>query len=266
MRNETVIKTLAVAATISVICSILVSSAAVLLRSNQEKNKELDMKKNILMSAGLMQKGVSVEDKYVEELFEKIEIKVVDLATGEFNEDIDPNTFDQRKAAKSEADGLAIDRKNDLATIKRRSKNALVYLARDEQGRLQQVIIPVHGMGLWSTMYGFMALDADTTTIKGFAFYHHGETPGLGGEVDNPQWIAQWVGKKAFDDNWKPRIEVIKGKVRLDSPDAHYQVDGLSGATITSRGVKNLLQYWLGDRGFGPFLSRVRAEEGGQDE
>ncbi len=261
MPNDTVRKTLAVAAAVSVVCSILVSSAAVLLRSNQEKNKELDMKKNILMSAGLIQEGKSVE-----ELFEKIEIKVVDLATGEFNENIDPNTFDQRKAAKSEADGLAIDRKDDLATIKRRSKNALVYLARNEQGRLQQVIIPVHGMGLWSTMYGFMALDADTTTIKGFAFYQHGETPGLGGEIDNPQWKAQWIGKKAFDSDWKPRIEVIKGKVRPGSPDAHYQIDGLSGATITSRGVKDLLRYWLGDSGFGPFLSKVRAEEGGQDE
>lgn len=257
MAKETVYRTLVVAGLLSVVCSALVSSFAVVLRPEQIKNKSLDRKKNILQAAGLYKEGADVES-----LFNKFEIKVVDLETGEFREDIDAGSFDQRKAAKSEELGVAIAKEDDLAKLKRRSTLAPVYLARDESGRLQQLILPVHGKGLWSTLYGYLALDADLTTINGFAFYEHGETPGLGGEVDNPRWKAQWVGKKAFDEEGVARIEVLKGKVPPNSPNRAYQVDGLAGATITTRGVSALLQYWLGENGFKPLLERMRSEEG----
>ena len=256
MGNDTITKTLIVAGLLSIVCSVIVSGAAISLKQNQLANKDLDRKKNILMAAGLLEK-----DKSVEELFAKFEPKLVDLATGEYNEDITLPSFDQRKAAKSLEDGIVISKDLDLAGIKRRSKNALVYIARDEEGTLQQLILPVHGKGLWSTLYGFLALDADLTTINGFAFYEHKETPGLGGEVDNPLWKAQWVGKKAFDENRNTRIEVLKGKVNPNDQNIQYRVDGLSGATITSRGVRDLLRYWLGENGFKPFLNRLRASE-----
>ena len=259
MRNDTIAKTFLVAGLLSIVCSAFVSSSAVLLRPNQAKNKDLDRKKNILMAAGLYEK-----EKSVEEQFQQFEIKVVDLATGEFTEDVDVATFDQRRAAKSPDLSIKISKKDDLGGIKRRSRYALVYLSKDENGTLRQLILPVHGKGLWSTLYGFLALDADLTTIKGFAFYEHGETPGLGGEIDNPRWKAQWVGKKAFDQTGQIRIEVVKGKVNPNSPDRQYQVDGLSGSTITSRGVKALLRYWLGENGFKPFLTRIKKEEGGK--
>lgn len=257
MGNDTITKTLLVAGLLSIICSVIVSSAAVFLKSNQVKNKDLDRKKNILMAAGLLE-----EDKSIEELFAKFDTRIVDLSTGEYSDALDAATFDQRKAAKSEEYGIAIAKDHDLGGNKKRSKYALVYIASDENGDLQQLILPVHGKGLWSTLYGFLALDADMTTINGFAFYEHGETPGLGGEVDNPLWKAQWVGKKAFDDSWNTRIEVLKGKVNPNSPNIQYQVDGLSGATITSRGVRDLLRYWLGENGFGPFLNNIRTFEG----
>jgi Na+-transporting NADH:ubiquinone oxidoreductase subunit C len=257
MGNDTIIKTLIVAGLLSIICSVIVSSAAVFLKSNQMINKDLDRKKNILMAAGLLEEGKSIE-----ELFEKFEIRIVDLSTGVYSDDLDATTFDQRKAAKSEEYGITIEKELDWGGNKRRSKYALVYIASDEKGKLQQLILPVHGKGLWSTLYGFLALDADMTTINGFAFYEHGETPGLGGEVDNPLWKAQWIGKKAFDESWKTRIEVLKGKVNPNSPNILYQVDGLSGATITSRGVRDLLRYWLGEDGFGPFLNNIRTLEG----
>ena len=257
MGNDTIKKTLIVAGLLSIVCSVVVSGAAVFLRQDQLRNKDLDKKKNILMAAGLLEKGKSVE-----ELFAKFEAKLVDLATGEYHEDIDIATFDQRKAAKSPEYGIPISKELDLAGIKNRSKYALVYIAIDEEGLLQQMILPVHGKGLWSTLYGFLALDSDMTTINGFAFYEHGETPGLGGEVDNPRWKAQWIGKKAFDENWNIGIEVLKGKVIPNDPKFQYRVDGLSGATITSRGVRDLLRYWLGENGFKPFLDRLRASEG----
>jgi len=102
-------------------------------------------------------------------------------------------------------------------------------------------------------------MDKDTTTIRGLTFYAHGETPGLGGEVDNPRWKALWPGRKAFDENWKPDIRVIKGQAGSPETDPHH-VDGLSGATLTSRGVTNLLLFWLGDQGFGPYLQQFRQQ------
>ena len=126
------------------------------------------------------------------------------------------------------------------------------------------MILPVHGKGLWSTLYGYLALDSDLTTINGFAFYEHGETPGLGGEVDNPRWKAQWIGKKAFDQEGNIKIKVLKGKVNPKSSDLQHEIDGLAGATITARGVDSLLRYWLGESGFKPLLDRTRSK-GGKD-
>ena len=136
----------------------------------------------------------------------------------------------------------------------------MVHLFR-EDGRLKRIILPVHGKGLWSTMYGFLALAPDGQTIESLAFYEHAETPGLGAEIDNPRWKAKWVGKLVFDKEGQPRIEVIKGTVDPDHPDAHHQVDGISGATITGRGVRNLVHYWLGDQGYGPALDKLRQKE-----
>jgi len=119
------------------------------------------------------------------------------------------------------------------------------------------VVLPVEGKGLWSTLYGFLALDKDVNTIKGLTFYQHGETPGLGGEVDNPKWKALWPGRKAFGDDGQPKIAVIKGQAGPVAEDP-YQVDGLSGATITARGVSHLVQFWLGTHGFGPYLKQFK--------
>ncbi len=142
------------------IYTLLVAVAAVKLKPMQDYNKELDRKKNILQAAGLFEEG-----RPVAELFAQFEIRVVDLATGEFRDDIEAASFDQRKAAKSSDQGLAIPSKKDLAGIKRRSQFALVYVSLDEKGALQQLILPVHGKGLWSTLYGYLALDSDLTTI-----------------------------------------------------------------------------------------------------
>jgi len=146
-----------------------------------------------------------------------------------------------------------------MAGIKLHSLYQDVYLVKDGD-QLQQVILPVYGKGLWSTMYGFISLDADLSTVIGFAFYEHGETPGLGGEIDNPAWKGLWPGKRIYDEAGNIRIEVLKGAVDRQSPDAVYQVDGLSGATLTARGVSNLLQYWMGSNGYRPLLENLKKE------
>lgn len=259
MRRDSIPFTLTVATILCVVCSALVSTAAVSLKSQQALNKELDRKANILRAAGLL--GDDGGD--IEKLFEQVETKIVDLDTGEYVTDIDPADYDQRAAAEDPDRSEPIDPADDVAGLKRREKYSAVYMIRKD-GELETLILPVYTKGLWSTMYGFLALEGDLVTVKGLGFYEHGETPGLGGEVDNPKWKKQWEGKLAFDEDGQIALHVIKGTVNPNSPDAKFQVDGLSGATITSRGVTNLLDYWLGPDGFGPYLHKLGGS-GGND-
>ncbi len=253
--KESVSKTITVAAAVCLVCSIIVSTAAVVLKPKQQVNKALDKKQNILAAAGL-----SDPNKSVDELFEQIEIRIVDIASGDYVDVEDPGGYDQRKAAKDPEMGVILDGDIDIAGIKRQAKRATVYLAKNEAGELDSIILPVHGYGLWSTLYGFLALEVDGNTIKGLGFYDHAETPGLGGEVDNPKWKAQWPGKKLFDAEGNPAITLYKGTVDSATPNAEVKFDTLSGATITSRGVENLMRYWAGDHGFGPYLQNIHKQ------
>ena len=255
--NDSTKKTIVVAGMLCLVCSILVSASAVILKPLQISNKKADIKRNILAVANLKADGENLE-----ELFKQFEMKVVDLETGEYANDIDPAGFDQRKAASDPSLSINISGDQDIAGIGHRSKFAKVYLLK-EGNQTKQIVLPVHGYGLWSTLYGFLSLESDANTIKGLKFYEHAETPGLGGEVDNPKWQSQWVGKKIFDDNGDLRFEIVRGKVVSGASSADYQVDGLSGATLTSKGVSNMVNFWLGKDGFGPYLNKLNPKEKG---
>lgn len=250
--NESIGKIITVAFSLCIVCSVVVSTAAVMLKPAQDANRDLDRKRNILQAAGMLEEGKSVE-----ELFRRIEPRYVDLRTGEFTEDVPPG-YNQQKAAKNPQLSTNLSEQEDRAGIGRQAHFAQVYLveASDDKG-LDKIILPVHGYGLWSTLYGFVALESDANTIAGLGFYEHGETPGLGGEVDNPRWKAQWPGKKVYRDG-EAAIALAKGSVDASSPDAQWRVDGLSGATLTSRGVTDLVQFWLGENGFKPFLNKLK--------
>ncbi len=252
MSRESAGKVLSVAFILCAVCSILVSLAAVGLQERQEHNKAMEKRRNILLAANLYQPGQGINEQ-----FAAIETRLVDLTTGTFSQQFQPGSFDSRAASRDPQLSQAIAATDDVAGIKTRSRYQPVYLVMNK-GELQQLVLPVYGKGLWSTMYGFIALGADLNTITGFAFYEHGETPGLGGEIDNPDWKRQWRGKKIYAPDGGIRIEVIKGSVSTTDPDADYKVDGLSGATLTSRGVQNLLRYWLGENGYEPFLEQLR--------
>ena len=252
-------QTIIFAAAVCAVCSVLVSSAAVLLKDRQDTNKVLDQRKKVLLVAGLMTKDDNYPAERVNDLFtQNLETRIVDLETGEYVTDIDVDSFDQRKASKDPSRSESAPA--NAAKVRRVPNHAKVFLKMDGND-LDSVVIPIEGMGLWSTLYGYLALDGDTRTVDGLIFYEHGETPGLGGEVDNDRWKALWPGRKALDENFEPALRVIKGRAGTPQADP-YQVDGLSGATITSNGVTNLLHFWLGQQGFGPYLERVRAEQG----
>ena len=238
------------------VCSALVAAAAVGLRPQQEANQVLDGKKNILYAAGLYQEGQTIE-----QMFAPIETKVVELATGTFVPEttISPESYQQLKAALSDDTGRKLSEEEDIARLRRLEKYSLVYLVKDGE-TIKQIILPVRGKGLWSTMYAYVALDGDLTTIRGVSFYKHGETPGLGGEIENRSWQKGWQGKEVYNDRGEMELQFAKGQA-ADTKEAElHQIDGLSGATLTTKGVDKLMEFWFGEHGFKPFFAQLKKE------
>lgn len=181
--NDSIKKTLGVVIGLSLVCSIIVSTAAVGLRDKQKANAVLDKQSKIVEVAGVTGSGT------IPELFAaNIEPRLVDFATGEFV-DGDAATYDQRKAAKDPKQSIKLTAEQDKAKIIRRANLGVVYLVKDGD-KVTKIILPVHGTGLWSMMYAFVAVETDGNTIAGITYYDQAETPGLGGEVENPTWRA----------------------------------------------------------------------------
>ena len=239
-------KTIVVAVSLCLVCSMVVSFAAVNLKNIQEINKAVDKQKNILQVAGVYYEGIDVKKTFLS--FEPV---VVDLNKGKFTNKFDPITFDDKAAAQDPE--LSISLKDDPASIGRRTNFATVYLLKKEDGSLDKIILPIHGYGLWSTLYGFIALEKNGNDIFGLQFYQHAETPGLGAEVDNPKWKAQWKGKKLNNDNGELMITVAKTQKNKE-----HHIDALAGATLTSNGVDNLVKFWMGEAGFKKFLKNLK--------
>lgn len=249
--TDSVPKTIFVAVSVCLVASMVVSAAAVALRPQQQLNELADKQVNILQVAGVYEPGIDVI-----EAFEVFEPHVLELATGTFTDDFDAATFDDLAAA-SDPD-LSVALTEDPAGIGRQSRYVTVYLLRDDAGAIDKIVMPIHGYGLWSTLYGFIALEANGNDIYGLQFYQHGETPGLGGEIDNPRWKALWPGKKLSDDEGELQITVAKS-VPPAGPDFH--VDALAGATLTSVGVDNLVRFWMGEAGYSLFLTNLQSGE-----
>lgn len=256
--KDSVAGTLKVALLLCVVCSIFISSAAVILKPMQQANKTLDRNKNILAAAGLFDPATDGNED-IERLFAQFSPRIVDIDSGTFLTDsemadlgISPSTYDERTVLNDAAFSDALSGAEDIAGLKRRVRYATVYLVEGSDGALQDIVVPVSGYGLWGTMYGYLALEGDGSTITGIGFYDHKETPGLGGEITNPRWMALWPGKEIYDDSGAVALSVVKG----NGQGAH-EIDGLAGATLTSRGVEQLIEFWLGPLGFGPFLTNL---------
>lgn len=249
--------TILFATAVCVVCALLISVAAVTLQPRQQASARLYMEKNVLVAADLVQPGESVSRAEVERFFQRdIKIRLVDFATGELVPEgkVDARAYDQRAARNDPATSRTAPA--NTAGIRRMPHLGVVYFVM-KGDQVDQLVLAVEGLGMWGTMYGFMALAPDGSTIRGLTFYDQRETPGLGGEVANPGWLALWRGRKAFDANWDVGIEVIKGQAGPPQT-APMQVDGLSGSTITSKAVTYLLRFWLGDAGYGKFLKKFR--------
>ena len=256
---------------VCLVCSVIVAGSAVGLKEKQEVNKLLDRQTKVLTVAGLIEEGGKVEPAKVQSLFKtRIKAIVVDLKTGQVDSETAADSFDQLKASKDPEPSETAPA--NTAGVARVPHKALGYqVSKGQMGddgsgfELDSWIFPVEGKGLWSTLYGYISLAPDLNKINGLIFYQHGETPGLGGEVDNPTWKARWPNRLVFGpagsnpSTWKEaKIEVIKGQAGSPEEDPH-SVDGLSGATITSKGVTYLLHFWMGEPGFGNFIKNTLA-------
>ena len=129
-----------------------------------------------------------------------------------------------------------------------------------QNDNISKIVLPIRGYGLWGTLYGYIAIENDLNTVVGIEFYEHKETPGLGGEVDNPSWKNSWAGKQIYNNNDEVYLSVLKGAVPKDDPEFIYRIDGLSGATLTSNGITNMIKYWFGESGYSKFLANLNNE------
>ncbi len=234
--SERPMDVLRVAFGVALVCALLVSIAAVSLRPYYLANQEAERmaRLNSILDALRDESG----DKHPAH----IEARVVDLESGNYSESIDPDSYDARRAVNDPNASIAIPAEYDLTGIKRRARYAVVYLLRKGDDKINGLILPVRGVGYQSALYAYLALTADTSEILALKFYEQGETPGLGSQIQNPTWEAQWPGKQVFNSD---------GKVSV-------QFDAISGATRTSDGVDRMLNFWMGDYGFGPYLRRLR--------
>ncbi len=250
--NDNLTKTLVFAFLLALTASVVVSVAAVTLRPYQQANLEKERQARMAeIVSALPQISGLLDETGVDAL----EVRVINLSTGEFEPDIDPASYDQRQAARDPERSTELPPEADIAGLKRRADYAPVYLLRRDR-RLQLVVLPVRGVGYQSMLYAYLALHADGNTIAGLTFYEQGDTPGFGARVEDPAWQALWPGKKIADEDGTIRISVVRGEAT-----GPFEVDGISGATHTSNGVANMLRFWMGDDGFGPFLTKLRAGE-----
>ncbi|WP_448247280.1 Na(+)-translocating NADH-quinone reductase subunit C [Thalassotalea agariperforans] len=237
---------------VCIVCAALVSFSAVTLKPLQTANKLLDQQTKILEAANLLESSGKDAKSIVAAYNKFVEAKMIDLDSGEFIEG-DPLMFDERRDAR---DVEKSDKpENDIAGINRRAHNSVVYIVRNGAGEVETVVLPIVGSGLWDLMFGYVGLEADLNTVKSVIYSDHKETPGLGAEVMNPKWKALWPGKKIFDQSGQPAIKLVKGGAKADDING---VDALSGATLTSNGVTNTLQFWFGEEGYGPFIAKNR--------
>lgn len=256
-KNDSIKKTLAVVIVLSLVCSVVVSFSAVSLRPLQQENAKLDVQRNILKVAGIETDGSKLAMNEAFNTF--IEPRLVDLETGDFIGTVEEaRAYDQRAASLNQEKSIKLTSTQDVAKILRRANLAKVYLVMDKQRKINEVILPMHGNGLWSMMYAFVAIETDGNTVAGITYYQQGETPGLGGEIENPRWRSQFKGKLLFDETGHPAFHVVKGGAKAG--DIHG-VDGLTGATLTANGVQHTFDFWLGDNGFGPFLKKIQKGE-----
>lgn len=259
MRKDSPLRALLTVLVTAVVCSLFVSASVVLLRPIQLNNKLLERSGDVLALTGLLPPGGDTGDETLLGLFKGLDARVIDIDEAMLETEFDPDTFDGRQAAVDPELSVAVPPADDLATLGRRSRYQTIYLVWKD-GALDRVVLPVRGAGMWSMLYGYIALESDLNTVAGVLFYEQNETPGLGDQVAAPAWQAKWVGKRLYDEQREMLFRIAEGPVSGGAAGAEYQVDAITGATVTANAVTALMRYWFGPHGYGPLLERMREQ------
>lgn len=251
--NEDPVKIIGIAFLVALASATIVSTASITLKPYQDAH--LEAERAARMTA-MLERLPGMEDILAQSGADSLTTRLVDLSDGSLVEGIDPDSYNAAGAASDPASAVPVPTEEDVAGLRQRAPFAPVYLLEGD-GEVQLVILPVEGTGYQSTIRAFLALESDLTTIAGLTILEQGETPGLGARIEEPEWQALWTGKQVADDTGTIVISVVRGEAS-----GPHEVDGISGATRSSNGVANMLRYWLGDHGFGPFLDRLKSEGG----
>lgn len=259
MNNDSPQKALLVVFCVALLCSILVSVASIMLDPIQQRNQLVERSRNVLALTGLTAPGATLSSEEILEIVEQLDIRVVNITTGRFDATLNPAEFDARALVNDPELGRAIPPEYDVANLSRRAVHEVVYLVWDGN-ELDRLILPIVGQGMWSTIYGFIALESDLNTIAAVSFYEQAETAGLGDQIQSPDWQAKWAGRKLFDTQGVLRFRTGPGTIKPGSTAAAYQVDSLSGATVTADAVTRIIAYWFGPDGYRTFLDKLKTD------
>lgn len=256
MNNESPIKALLVVTVTALVCSVLVTVAAVTLQPIQKAYQHLERNRTIVEISGLSQNVKQLSDKEVVNLFQSIEARIIDLDSGTFNTNFNPDTFDSWQVDDNPELSIVIPTEQDLAKLGHRSRFVTIYLVNDSD-TLNRMILPIKGQGMWSMIYGFIAIEKDLNSIVDISFYQQKETAGIGDKILHPDWQASWKKRKLYDDH--DALQLGSGSSQTAQLSVH-QIDAISGATVTVDAVKNMVRYWFGTHGYARFLHAYRKE------
>lgn len=244
--NESRTKTLIVAFLVAAGATLLLSGATVLLRPIQAQNRAAEAKAQL---AALVA-GVPGMTELLEGAGGQLSTVVIDLDRGAAAEGVTPETLPDALADGANWSALAPG--DDLAGLGRRPDLAQIYLLRAGD-TIRLLLLPMAGAGYNGTINAVMALQGDLATVAGFAIIGHQETPGLGARIEEPAWLAQFVGRQTRDERGQLRFAVARG-----SAGNVHEVDGITGATRTTNGISQMVRFWLGPQGYGPLLEAIR--------
>ena len=244
-KKDSVVGTMVFIISLSLVCSFMITGTAEILKERKLVKKRDEVQQFVLKAAGVESNSGDFRELFAN----RVQAKLVDLESGQFIEQENILDFDGRMAAINPE--TSRKPKKDTAKIKSRADQVRIFEVFDDQGQLSSIVMPIYGKGLWSMMYGYLAVEPDLNTIKNIVFYEHGETPGIADFVTDPQWNALWQGKKLFDEKGKIAIKVVKGGAKAG--DVHG-VDGVSGATRTGVGIQKAVEFWFGVEGYQNFL------------
>lgn len=248
--NESRVKTIVMAFLVSAICGVMVSGATVLLRPIQAANWATEEQARI---AALVQ-GIPGMAALLESSGGALSTVVVDLDRGRAAEDVTPDTLESVLA--DPARWTVLTPEQDLAGLGQRPDYAQIFLLRAEDGALSLVLLPVSGQGYGGRIDAVLALSGDLNTVAGLAVTSQSETPGLGGRIEEAAWQAGFAGTQMRDPAGEVRFRVAQG-----AAGGPYEVDGITGATRTGRGVTGMMRFWLGPEGYGPLLDAMARGE-----